>query len=157
SCSPQIIALSRYNVPDAAARVVHIALIPRNHMRVQVEHCLSRGFTDVNTNVESAGLVRFGDHCTNSINRLDDLDSFLWACLKPARYVSSRDYQSVSPRDREPIPNTKRRWRFKKHSLNRNIAEGTFIGGHAFPSADAQLGVAHSVQQKRTFGISIEQ
>lgn len=43
----QVIAAARYDVPHPAARIWHVASIPRNDMHVQVKHSLTSGLTVV--------------------------------------------------------------------------------------------------------------
>ena len=86
-----------------AARVGHIALVPRNHVQVHMLHGLPGRSTDVDADVPAVGFVVARVHAAHGFDDCKHLGPLSISGIEQACDVSPWNDQRVSPGDRECI------------------------------------------------------
>src|SRR5262245_55963476 len=110
---------------NAAPRVYDVPEISRDHVQVQVVHCLTRGGADVNANVESVGKLVLPPDCL--VRHFDSVCGrvlLLSHCLEPAADMPARNEQCVMWRHWETIPQADDEFGFEEDACGIWIAEG---------------------------------
>ena len=127
----EVVAAAGDHVADPAARVGHVARVPRNDVNVQVEDRLPGRPPDVDPDVVAVGCMRRLDRRLRGLHRLQQLPPFLAGRLEPARDVPARDEQRVPVRHRERVPQPDHPLALVEAAVGRDVAEraGAFRHG----------------------------
>ena len=93
----KVVALVGDDIADTAAWIGDVTVISRNDVDVEVVHGLAGGRARVETDVESVGSVLLVDRIAHSIDKSEDIGSFLGSRLPPIGELSPCDDQERGP------------------------------------------------------------
>ncbi|BDG02811.1 hypothetical protein AMOR_18070 [Anaeromyxobacter oryzae] len=93
--SSLVVALPRDDVSDAATRIVHVALIARNDMDVEVHHGLAGGEPCVETDVVACGAVLRVELPLHHLDEVEDRELLVTSRLEPVGHDPARDDERV--------------------------------------------------------------
>jgi len=95
-------------VTNAAARIVHVAAIPRDHVHVEVRHRLPSGRACVEPDVVAVRMQLIIELLLDRLDQLEDRRALFGARGEPVRDDPARDHERVSLRHGVAIADGKR-------------------------------------------------
>lgn len=142
---------------DAAAWVVNVPLVARNHVDMQVEDRLPRCLADVDANVVAIRSMGAFDDRARLFKGSEEFGSLRVYCVEPARYVPEGNQQRVTRTDRKSVPHPIYPSPTEKDPLGFRRAEGASRRAQedrasvaAITSRPSKPEETHAAQRQRT-------
>lgn len=120
-----VVALFRNDVPDTAARVGHVARIPRNQVDMEVEDRLPGRWAAIDADIVAIGPVVLLDDHFDRVQRFEERGAFFGTGFEPGGYVADWNKKSVTRRHRVAVPQPIRKFVAEEDAVGWRVAEET--------------------------------